>query len=88
MDGYADGPFGAGGRLSRAMLSQILYNKEGKPSLTSSSFPDVSAGAWYTGAVLWAVENGIINGSSSGLNPGGFATRGEVAQMLSKYLGK
>ena len=39
-------------------------------------------------ALRWAVENKIISGSSGKLNPRGYATRAEVAQMLMNYLSK
>ena len=46
---------------------------------------DVSS--WAAQAMGWAVGSGIIQGDNSGsLNPGGTATRGEVAQMLMNFV--
>ncbi len=46
---------------------------------------DVSS--WAAQAMGWAVGSGIIQGDDSGsLNPGGTATRGEVAQMLMNFV--
>lgn len=43
--------------------------------------------AWATDALCWATENGIINGKGSGiLDPGGWATRAEAAQMLKNFI--
>jgi hypothetical protein len=37
--------------------------------------------------MLWANENGIINGmSSTVLNPKGLATRAQVAQMMMNFV--
>ncbi len=41
------------------------------------------AGTWYTDAVLWAVANGITNGTSdTTFSPGKGCTRGQVATFL------
>ena len=54
MNGYGNNMFGPGDTLSRAMLVQILCNREGMPRVAGSSpFTDVAAGAWYADAVIW-----------------------------------
>lgn len=55
MSGYSDGRFGPNEPLSRAQLAQILFNKEGKPSVNYLlDFSDVSGDVWYAGAIRWA----------------------------------
>ena len=45
------------------MLVTILYRLEQSPEVTTTSkFTDVKAGLWYSEAVIWASENGIVNG--------------------------
>ena len=40
-------------------------------------------------AMLWATQNGIINGKTDGrLDPTGLATRAQVATMIARYCAK
>ena len=89
MSGYGDGTFAPDNNLSRAMLAQILYNNEGKPSVTGNSvFSDVLAGAWYANAVNWAAEHGIVTGYGNGaFGPDDNITREQLAVMLWRYAG-
>lgn len=51
-------------------------------------FEDVESGAWYYGAVQWAVENGITNGTSAGkFSPGDSCTRGQIVTFLYRAMG-
>lgn len=89
MSGYGDGSFGPDDSLSRAMLAQILYNKEGKPAVSGTgSFADVPRGAWYAGAVSWASERGIVSGyGDGGFGPDDPITREQLVVMLWRYQG-
>lgn len=72
--------------LTRAQLCQILYNIEEKPRAGSGLFSDVSAGAWYSSAVNWAGEQGIVNGTGSGLfSPDLAISREQVVTILYRY---
>ena len=50
-------------------------------------YPDVPAGQWYSGAVIWASKNGIITGySHNGLfGTADNITREQMATMLYRY---
>jgi hypothetical protein len=53
----------------------------------ASDLTDVTPGQYYTGAVNWAVENGIITGYTSGAKAGKFGvgdpiTREQIATIL------
>ena len=49
MGGYNATTFGPNDTLSRAMVVQILYNKEGKPAISGKhDFTDVPADQWLT----------------------------------------
>lgn len=76
--------------MNRAMVVQILYNREGKPAVSgSASFQDVASNAWYYNAVQWASANDVASGIGSGLfNPNGKVTREQFAQFLYNYAGK
>ena len=68
MSGTSDTQFSPSGTMTRAMLAQTLYRAAGSPAVSGSdTFPDTQAGAWYADAVLWATQEGIINGYGGGL---------------------
>jgi len=72
---------------SRAMIVTTLYRMEGSPAVTGeNSYKDVKDGAWYTDAIIWATENGIVKGYGNGLyGPHHDVTREQIATMLYRY---
>ena len=77
--------FSPGNGCTRAQVVTFLWRAEGKPAPTSSTnpFTDVPAGQYYTDAVLWAVENGITNGTSATtFSPDKTCTRGQIVTFL------
>lgn len=89
MNGVGDGLFCPGNLLTRAQLAQILYNKEGRPTVTgNSTFTDVKAGQWYTDAVTWAQTSGVVAGYDDGrFGPDDNITREQLVTMLWRYTG-
>lgn len=90
MNGVGNNLFAPQSNLSRAQLAQILYNKEGKTTVTdNSNFTDVPADQWYTSAVIWANKQGVVGGYGNGLfGPNDDITREQLAVMLWRYAGK
>lgn len=92
VSGYGNGLFGPGDNITREQLAVMLWRYAGEPAATNKElhFNDTSEISGYAlNAVNWAVENGIINGKGDNiLDPKGFATRAQVAQMLKNYLSK
>ena len=91
--GVSDTEFGPRLTMTRAMLVTVLYRLEDTPAVKGVwQFTDVEAGKWYTGAVEWASENGIVNGVGNDLYaPNADVTREQIATMLyryAKYLGR
>jgi hypothetical protein len=88
MQGYED-RFDPYADVSRAMLTQILYNSEGQPAAAeASAFPDVAADEWYGAAVAWAAEAGVVTGYDDGtFGPDDNITREQLAAMLWRYAG-
>ena len=72
---------------TRAMIVTILYRLEGEPEVTGvSSFTDVPEDTWYTQAVKWGEESGVINGYGHGLfGPEDNITREQMATILYRY---
>lgn len=89
MNGVAPNKFDPDANLTRAMLTQILYNKEAKPAVSAASvFTDVPAGTWYHDAVNWAAGASVVSGYGGGLfGPEDFITREQLATMLWRYAG-
>lgn len=87
MQGYADGRFDPEGRLTRSQLAQILYNLEGRPAVNGTDrFYDTDPNAWYSPAMAWAVESGILTGYGNGnIGPNDPVTREQLAVMLLRY---
>lgn len=88
MNGYGNNTFAPNANLSRAMLAQILYNREGQPAASGRIFTDVTSDAWYSAAVTWAAAQGIVSGYGNGLfGPSNHITREQLAVMLWRYAG-
>ena len=89
MSGVGENTFSPNANLSRAMLAQILYNLAGRPAATGASdFNDVAEGMWYTNAIAWAAENGVVSGLGNGkFGPNDNITREQLAVMLYRYAG-
>ena len=87
MDGVGTGLFAPNSEATRAQLVTILYRLAGQPAPSGDSgFSDVETGTWYTDAVAWAAQNGIVNGvSDTQFAPGDDITREQLAVILYRY---
>lgn len=87
MNGTSSNTFSPDSKLTRAQLAQVLYNKNGRPYVNSTStFTDVVADAWYADAITWATSKGIISGYGNGMvGPNDFITREQLATILWRY---
>lgn len=87
MSGVATGKFDPEGTTTRAMVVQVLYNMEGKPSVDGieTPFTDIN-GKWYEAAVTWAYSAKVVNGTSpTAFSPEGKITREQFAAILYRY---
>ncbi len=87
MDGVGGNRFAPNSETTRAQLVTILYRLEGEPAVSGDlPFTDVEAGTWYTNAVLWAAQNGIVNGvTDTTFAPGNDLTREQLVTILYRY---
>ena len=87
MDGVGEGQFAPNATTNRAMVVTILYRLAGEPAVSGdTAFTDVAAGQWYTNAVLWAAQKGIVNGiSETEFAPSSDLTREQLATILYRY---
>ena len=86
MNGVADMLFDPNGTMTRAMLVTVLWRLDGGSADGTSPYTDVPEGTWYTDGVIWATENGIVNGVGNGkFDPNGTMTREQIATILYRY---
>lgn len=87
MSGVGNGKFNPGGTVNRAQITQVIWNRENKPSIEGleNPFTDIS-GQWYTNAVIWCRSKGIVSGNSATtFNPNGPVTRQDICVMVYNY---
>ena len=88
MTGLNETTFGPYENLARAQFAVILHRMNGQPSIEyTNKFPDVVAGQWYTDAILWANDIGVVTGySNTGLfGTGDQINREQMAVMMYRY---
>ena len=90
-DGTSDTTFSPWADCTRGHVVTFLYRAMGCPEVTNKENPfvDVKEDAFYYDAVLWAVENGITEGTSdTTFDPGKECTRGQIVTFLYRNAGK
>ena len=88
--GTSDTTFSPGDLCLRAHVVTFLWRAAGCPAPQSSANPfvDVTPGAFYYDAVLWAVENGITNGTdATHFDPAGICNRVQIVAFLHRAFG-
>jgi len=87
MNGIAEDEFAPNNTLTRAMLVTVLYRNAGEPAVNKSvPFADVDMSAWYANAVIWAKQNGIVNGvNETDFAPDNNITREQIAAIMHRY---
>lgn len=87
MSGTSNDMFSPNAYVTRAMVVQVLYAKEGKPEVTEkSSFKDIPADKWYADAVAWAAKNKIVSGfDENTFGPNIEVQRQQLAVILRAY---
>ena len=87
MNGVAVDEFAPNDTLTRAMLVTVLYRNAGEPAVNKSiPFADVDMGAYYASAVIWAKQNGIVNGvTETEFAPDANITREQIAAIMFRY---
>jgi hypothetical protein len=90
-EGTSDTTFSPDDPCTRAQAVTFLWRAAGSPEPTSTEMPytDVSANAYYYKAVLWAVEEGITEGTSeTTFSPDQTCTRAHIATFLWRANGQ
>ena len=87
MNGTGANEFAPDAIVTRAMIVAMLYRLEGGPAVSGDiCFSDVQADEWYSDAILWAYQNGVVYGYSDevfGLDD--TITREQLVTILYRY---
>ncbi len=99
VNGVGENKFAPNSDITRQELAAILYRyaeqagldtdfDAAKAKTVCSGFRDYNkVSGWAEDAILWANANGLIAGNSDGtLNPGGKATRAEIATIMMRFV--
>ena len=100
--GYISAPPTVKGTSSYDYIVPTTKNADGSYSFTmpedvvtitgnfvtpGQKFSDVSDDLWYRDSIAYVVENGLMQGSGAGFDPGGTSTRGMVMTILARQSG-
>ena len=87
-NGASANTFNPGGDLLRAQVVTMLWRHAGSPVVDGANpFDDVKKTDFYYQAVLWAVQNGITNGTTATtFGPMGVCIRAQGVTFLWRYL--
>ena len=88
MTGLNETTFGPYENLARAQFAVILHRMNGSPDMEyTNKFPDVADNQWYTDAILWASDIGVVTGyeDTGKFGPGDNINREQMAVMMYRY---
>ena len=87
MQGTSETTFSPYAPMTRAMVATVLYRMAGEPAVSGDvTFSDVPADTWYTQAVAWAQEKGVIQGTSpTTFSPDSQVTREQLATFFYRF---
>lgn len=86
--GATEATFAPEEACTRAQIVTFLWRTAGapQPTILENPFSDGTPGAYYENAVLWAVENGIVTGTTdTTFSPEAPCTREQTAAMLYRF---
>ena len=88
-NGMTETKFEPNSIMNRAMSLTVIYRLAGMPKAENqiNIFNDVEEGTYYYEAIIWAIENGIVNGvTESEFAPQDNVTREQLVAMLYRYV--
>ena len=93
IQGMTEESFAPNGTITRAQFVTLLAGMAGADlsQYSLSQFSDVKDNAWFKGAVVWAAENGIVQGQQAAdgsfwFNPNQNISRQDMAVVMMRYL--
>jgi len=91
VNGVTPTTFDPNGTMTRAQMVTILWRAQGcpEPNTAVCPFTDVNMDSYYGKAVLWAVEQGLINGvTPKTFEPDQHCTRAHMVTLLHRVSGR
>ena len=99
MSGYtgsSSGLFGPDDDVSRAMAATIIYrmatgkNAGNTDNSVGTQFSDVPSGQWYSAAIAWCSDKGVVTGyeGTGRFGPDDKVTREQLTAMIARYCQK
>ena len=93
VDGYGDGRIGPNDTITREQMAAILYRYAQYKGYSVAARADLSVytdgaqvSSWALTSMQWANARGLVTGNTATtLNPGGSATRAELATILMRF---
>lgn len=88
--GVADDQFGPEQNVTRAMVVTVMWRQSGAPASDGeTAFTDVPDGEWYTAAVAWGADNGMVAGmSDTTFAPNAAVTREQLVAFMQRFAEK
>ena len=89
MVGMDETHFGPNETLTRAQIVTLLYRLAGEPEVSGTTpFTDVEEGRFYTNAVIWGYQTGLVKGmTETTFVPDLPVTREQLVTFLYRYAG-
>lgn len=85
-NGVSESSFAPNATMTRAALVTVLHRLSQESAKGENPFVDVLSDEWYTDAIIWAAENGIVNGTSdTDFSPQLPITREALATIMHRY---
>lgn len=79
--------FGPETAVTRSQAVTFQWRAAGSPTASGNSFDDVDANAYYANAVMWAVANGVTNGTGGNqFSPEMVVSRAQAVTFLFREL--
>lgn len=88
LNGMSQTTFGPNATMQRAMLVTVLWRMEESPKpVGANPFSDVDSDRYFYQPVVWAAENGIVQGKGHGeFAPSEDVSRQQIATILYRYV--
>ena len=89
MQGIGLGLFGPNDTAERSHVAKTIFNMAQASAVPyEAKFSDVPQGKWYTSAILWAANEGIVEGYPDGtFQPNAAISREHLVLLLYRYQG-
>ncbi len=88
-NGTGENKFTPNGSMTRGMMVTVLYRLAYEPDAVEEGFADVKSDAYYSDAVAWAAENGVVNGyADNTFAPDDNVSREQLVTILHRYAQK